>query len=139
VARRATARLQQPIGEINLTPLIDLTFLLLITFVITFPLVQSGIPVNLPRGQKANDLPTKDKHTVSLDAKGTIYLDDLACSFDKFSSEMKTLGRTSPNTVILVRADETIPYGSLVKVLQVLHEAKLARMALVTQPENRKR
>ena len=139
MARRATARLQQPIGEINLTPLIDLTFLLLITFVITFPLVQSGIPVNLPRGQKANDLPTKDKHTVSLDAKGTIYLDDLACSFDKFSSEMKTLGRTSPNTVILVRADETIPYGSLVKVLQVLHEAKLARMALVTQPENRKR
>jgi biopolymer transport protein TolR len=139
VARRATARLQQPIGEINLTPLIDLTFLLLITFVITFPLVQSGIPVNLPRGKKATDLPTKDRHTVSLDAKGTIYLDDLACSFDKFSSEMKTLGRTAPNTVILVRADETIPYGNLVKVLQVLHEAKLARMALVTQPENRKR
>ncbi len=139
MARKATARLQHPIGEINLTPLIDLTFLLLITFVITFPLVQTGIPVNLPRGKKAADLPTKDKHTISLDARGTIYVDDLACSMEKFTADMKALGSKAPNTVILVRADETIPYGRLVAVLQVLHEAKLARMALVTQPDTRKR
>jgi biopolymer transport protein TolR len=138
MGRKATARSQPPIGEINLTPLIDLTFLLLITFVITFPLIQSGIPVNLPRGKTA-DLPTKDKLTVTLDAKGTLFVEDIPCSIEKFTTQMKALGKTAPNTVVLVRADETIPYGRLVTVLQVLHEAKLARMALVTQPNNKKK
>jgi biopolymer transport protein TolR len=123
MARKATARSQPPIGEINLTPLIDLTFLLLITFIITFPLIQTGIPVNLPRG-KAADLPTKDKLTVTLDSKGSLFVDETPCSIDKFTAQMKTLGRTAPNTVVLVRADETIPYGKLVTVLQVLHDAK---------------
>ncbi len=134
MARKASSRIQSPIGEINLTPLIDLTFLLLITFVITFPLVQSGIPVNLPRG-KAPPLPTQHKTTVTVDAKGLIYIDENTCSFDKFTAEMLTLGRTDPNTVVLVRADEAIPYGQVVRLLRVLHDAKLARMALVTQPE----
>lgn len=139
MARKASSRIQSPIGEINLTPLIDLTFLLLITFVITFPLVQSGIPVNLPRG-KAPELPTQHKKTVTLDAKGLVYVDEDVCSFDKFTAAMLALGRTDPNTVILVRADEAIPYGQVVRVLRVLHDAKLAKMALVTQPEaSRKR
>lgn len=138
MARKATARSQPPIGEINLTPLIDLTFLLLITFVITFPLMQSGIPVNLPRGKTA-DLPTKDKITVTIDAKGMIFMEEDPCSLEKFTTQMKTLGRTTPNTVVMVRADEALPYGKLVAILKVLHEAKLARMALVTQPNTTKK
>lgn len=136
MARKATARIQRPIGEINLTPLIDLTFLLLITFVITFPLIQSGIPVNLPRG-KAAVLPTEHKKTITLDRNSTLYLDDAPCSLEQFAADMKALGQSDPNTTILVRADEAIPYGEVVRILRILHDARLARMALVTQPDGK--
>jgi biopolymer transport protein TolR len=139
VARKATARIQKPIGEINLTPLIDLTFLLLITFVITFPLIQSGIPVNLPRGKKAADLPTEHKRTITLDRQGALYVDDAPFTLDTFTAEMMELGRRDPDTTILLRADEAIAYGKVVDVLRILHEAKLARMALVTQPDRKSR
>lgn len=138
MARRATARIHRPIGEINMTPLIDLTFLLLITFVITFPLIQTGIPVNLPRG-RATDLPTQHKRTVTLDRQGALYVDDAPVTRDVFQREMTELGQREPDTIILIRADEAIAYGKLIEVLRILHEARLARIALVTQPEPRAR
>lgn len=138
MARRATARINRPIGEINMTPLIDLTFLLLITFVITFPLIQTGIPVNLPRGRAA-DLPTEHKRTVTLDRQGRLFVDDAPITREVFQREMTELGRREPDTIILIRADEGIAYGKLVEVLRLLHEARLARIALVTQPEPKAR
>jgi biopolymer transport protein TolR len=132
--RRTSSRLQRPIGEINMTPLIDLTFLLLITFVITFPLIQSGIPVNLPRG-KAADLPAERRRTITLDLKGNLYLDDRPCTAERLAAEMQELGRRDPDAVVLVRADEGLAYGRVVRILRVLHDAKLARMALVTRPD----
>jgi len=131
---RASSRLQQPIGEINLTPLIDLTFLLLITFVITFPMVQSGIPVRLPKGRSA-DLPVDGKRTVTLDAGGKLYLDERPCSFAQLASDLKVLGRTAPDTTILVRGDERVAYGKVMEVLRLLHESGLAKMSLVTQAD----
>ena len=132
VAQRPFLRRRLPISEINMTPLIDLVFLLLITFVITFPLVQHGIPLKLPKG-KASELPAENKRTISLDLQGGIYLEDHLCTLEKLTDEMMTLGQSRPDTVILVRADEGIPYGQVVRILKILHDARLSRMALVTQ------
>ncbi len=133
MAHKSSARLQRPIGEINMTPLIDLTFLLLITFVITFPMIQTGIPVRLPRGQAA-ELPAEHKRVITVDRQGRVFLDERASDIEQVRAEMMRLGQAAPNTVILIRADEGVPYGQVVRVLQVLHEAKLARLALVTAP-----
>ena len=73
--------------------------------------------------------------SVSLDIKGQIYLDDVAISKEELASEMTLLGTADPDTVVMVRADEGIQYGKLVEILQILREAKIARMALVTSPE----
>jgi len=137
VARRTTFRRHQAISEINLTPLIDLTFLLLITFVITFPLVQQGIPLRLPKGSAA-ELPAHQKQTISVDPQGRIYLNDAQSSFAEFETRMMALGRNQPETVILVRADEGVPYGQVAQILRVLHKARLTRMALVTQADNKR-
>jgi biopolymer transport protein ExbD len=122
------------ISEINLTPLMDLTFILLITFIITFPLIEQGIQVNLPRG-KADELDPDESRTISVDVKGDIFLDDLPITLPELGREMQALGRADPNITIMIRADQDIRYGKLVEVMKILHDARIARMALVTQPE----
>ncbi|MBN1269504.1 MAG: biopolymer transporter ExbD [Kiritimatiellae bacterium] len=134
MARHTALTSLKQISEINMTPLIDLTFLLLITFIITFPLLEQGIPVNLPRG-KAEELDSKDTRTISIDLQGVLYLDDIRITPEELAREMTMLGQAQPDITIFVRADEGIKYGRLVEVLSILHDAKIARMALVTQAE----
>lgn len=136
MARRTALTSLREMSEINMTPLIDLTFLLLITFIITFPLLEQGIPVNLPRG-KAEELDRKQTRTITVDAQGTLYLDDLKISREELAVEMAALGRAQPDITVFVRADESLRYAQIVDVLAVLHEAKIGRVALVTQPEKR--
>jgi len=121
-------------SEINLTPLMDLTFILLITFIITFPLIEHGIAVNLPVGE-AKELDELRSRTITLDLQGRLYLDDIQIARERLAQEMRELGRAAPDTTVLVRADEGIRYGELVKVLKLLHDAALSRVALVTRAE----
>ena len=134
MARRTSILALQEMREINMTPLIDLTFLLLITFIITFPLLEQGIFVNLPRG-KADELDTRQMRTITLDIQGQLYLDRQPVTREALASEMTEMGRADPETIVLVRADEKIAYGRLVEILGILREAKIARMALVTSPD----
>ncbi len=122
------------ISEINLTPLMDLTFILLITFIITFPLIEQGIPMDLPRAE-APELAEDAARTISVNAEGAVFLDDIAISMEDLVRDMEVLGAVDPNAVVLVRADEALAYGRVVEVLKVLTDAKISRMALVTAQE----
>src|SRR6056297_1875047 len=106
MARRKTSLFAlKEISEINLTPLMDLTFILLITFIITFPLLEQGIPVNLPTG-KAEELDPEATRTITLDREGVLYLDELRVSAEELAREMQIVRRSAPNMTVLVRADE---------------------------------
>lgn len=133
MARKRLTSLQE-ISDINLTPLMDLTFILLITFIITFPLIEQGIPVNLPSGD-AEPVEAGRSRTISVDAEGRLYLDELMTNLDELAVEMKDLGEADPDVTVQVRADEAIRYGRLVEILKILHDAKISRMALITQAE----
>jgi len=135
MARKTSIVALHEIKEINLTPLIDLTFLLLITFIITFPMIEQGIPVNLPRGRAA-DLQDERARTITLDVTGQLYLDQRPVSREELAAEMKGLGAADPDVTVRVRADERIAYGRLADILRLLHEARIARLALITQEEN---
>ena len=134
MARRTTILSLEQIREINMTPLIDLTFILLITFIITFPLIEQGIPVNLPQG-KADDLDHMQSRTVTLNVQGELFLDDIKISKDDLAEEMQLLGKADPDMTVFVRADQAMQYGKLVEIMGILHDAKITRMALVTNPE----
>ncbi len=122
------------ISEINLTPLMDLTFILLITFIVTFPLIEQGVPVNLPQG-KANKLQPEDSRSITIDSMGNIFLDDRPITQEELPDRLHKIAMVEPNVIIMVRADEAITYGEVVRVVKALHDAKLTRMALVTQGE----
>lgn len=134
MARRTSIKPLREFSEINMTPLIDLTFILLITFIITMPLLEQGIPVNLPKG-KAKDITDVKSRSITLNVQGQLFLDNISISLDQLASEMKDLGRREPDTAIMVRADEKLAYGKIVEVMRVLQDAQITKMALVTTPD----
>jgi biopolymer transport protein TolR len=136
VARRTSIKPLREINEINMTPLIDLTFLLLITFIITMPLLEQGIPVNLPRG-KARELDQTRSHSITLNIKGQVYLDQQEITREELATQMVSFAKADPEVIVMVRADEGIQYGRIIEIMRILQDAQITRMALVTSPENK--
>ena len=134
MARRTALNRSRLISELNMTPLIDLTFLLLITFMITIPLVEQGIRVRLPKG-KTSELDTARTFSIALNDKAELFFDDVPTSEEALAAELKAKAAENPDVTILVRADEAIAYGQVVAVLRLMHDANISRMALVTSPE----
>jgi len=122
------------ISDINMTPLMDLTFILLITFIITFPLIEQGIAINLPKG-KAADMQDAVSRSISLNLDKQLYLDDVPVSKAELLESMAEIGLNEPDTTIYVRADRKLAYGEVVEIMRVLHEANITRMALVTEAD----
>jgi len=134
VAQKVPLTTLKQISEINLTPLMDLTFILLITFIITFPLIEQGIPVDLPEGE-ANELTPETAHTITLDREGNLFLDDIRTTESELAGSITRFASGDPDVTIMVRADQGIRYGKVVNVLKMLHKARITRMALVTKEE----
>lgn len=134
MARRTALSRKRQISELNMTPLIDLTFLLLITFIITFPLVQQGIPVKLPKG-KASDLDQANTFSITINDQAELFFDDVPINAETLALELKAKAEADPDVTILVRADERLAYGKVVAILRLMHDANISRMALVTSPE----
>ncbi|OGV61564.1 MAG: hypothetical protein A2498_11790 [Lentisphaerae bacterium RIFOXYC12_FULL_60_16] len=135
MGRRTPLIALRQISEINLTPLMDLTFLLLITFIITFPLLEQGIPVNLPQ-EAAADLTPDTALVITLNDKGQLFLADQMISEADLTARMNEVGKSATPVTVQIRADKTISYGSVVRVLHILHAAKVTKMALITQGES---
>jgi biopolymer transport protein ExbD len=134
VSRKAPLSSLKQISEINLTPLMDLTFILLITFIITFPLIEQGIPINLPQG-RAKELSPDKATTVSVDEAGQIYVDDFPVSREEMEAQMRVFHETNPDALVMVRGDVSIQYGEVVAVMKVLNRVGISRLALVTRAE----
>ena len=134
MARRTSLSRNRQISELNMTPLIDLTFLLLITFIITFPLIEQGIPVRLPKG-KASELDQANTFSIAINDRSELFFDDVPTTEEALAAELKAKADENPDVTILVRADEKIAYGRVVAVLRLMHDANISRMALVTAPE----
>lgn len=117
-----------------MTPLIDLTFLLLIAFIITYPTLEQGISVKLPRASAANVNESKSM-SLTIAKDGRIYLDKAQISLDGLATALSDAVASDPNTALLLRGDEDLPYGRMVEVLKVAKKSNVVRMALVTEAE----
>ncbi|MEI7850946.1 MAG: biopolymer transporter ExbD [Kiritimatiellales bacterium] len=120
-------------NEINITSLMDIVVLLLFVFIITMPIIEQSLPIDLPKGKAgAMDL-TKKHYTIEISLKNGLTLDREPISVQRLGEKMKTIGATNPNMPVYVRADEKIDYGQVVEVIQVLTSAKITKMGLVTE------
>ncbi len=106
------------LSEINITPLLDLAFVLLIIFVITTPLLEQGVPLQLPTGgQPDRPIDPRDRRTVEITSQGVYYLDRTRVSLDELERRLVAANRADPNTIVSVRADEDAKTKYLAEVL----------------------
>lgn len=122
-------------NEINITSLMDIIVILLFAFIITMPIIEQSLPVNLPSGKAGPMDLTKKHHTIELSIKNGLTLDGAAMSVQRLEEKMKEIGQADPKIPVYVRADEKIDYGRVVEVIQVLKAAKIETMGLVTQAD----
>ena len=134
MARRTSLTNTRLISELNMTSIMDLTFLLLLTFMITFPNIEQGISVRLPKGQATSLEDIPDSLSITLNAKAELFLDNVATTEEALAAALKSKAEENPDITILVRADESIAYGKVVTILRLMHDANITRMALVTDP-----
>ncbi len=134
MSRKVALTSMKQISEINLTPLMDLTFILLITFIITFPMIEQGIIVKLPKGE-TDKISDTEATSVTIDKDGLLYLDNIKITYDDLVVSLMELGKRNAEASVMVRADERIRYGEVIKVLKILYDAKIVKMALVTEAE----
>ena len=122
-----------PMAEINVTPLVDVMLVLLIIFMVTAPLLASGVPVELP-DSRANPLDQDpDQITVAIDENGFIYLDDVLVERGAFAERLESVDCQSPQPpLITVRADTSLDYGRVMAVMGELNRAGCNSISLVT-------
>jgi biopolymer transport protein ExbD len=122
------------IGDINMTPLIDLTFLLLIVFMITAPLLEYGVDVTPPE-MNAEPLPEEDSRIVNLNRKGEIVFNKRTVNLNDLLLELTALSKSNPRLTVLVRADEDRKYREVMELMKVVRAAGIQQISLVTQSE----
>jgi biopolymer transport protein TolR len=125
-----------PLSEINMTPLIDVMLVLLVIFMITAPLMVSAVKVDLPQAEGTQAAAVPQSLAVSLDAQGQIYLDDQPIANTAFSVALAEAAKRSPLTEVQLRADTTVPYGRVLEVMGLAHQAGLTRIGFVAQPQS---
>jgi len=121
-------------ADINVTSLVDVAFVLLIIFMITAPMMQGGVQVQLPRAE-ARPLQPEQGVVVSVDRRGRIYVDQSAFSYEDFRATFRALVARRRPSAIYLRADQGVPYGDVVRVLAVIRATGVRDVGLVAEEE----
>jgi len=129
-----------PVAEINITPLVDVMLVLLVIFMVTAPLLEQGIALELPK-VNAKTLPQGDKKTISLQVSkdGKIFLDRREIDKKNLTTELQVLFPKKSNHELLVRADSSLPYGYVAAVIGTAKQVGIHRIGLATSPEDNAR
>jgi biopolymer transport protein TolR len=131
--RARVSRRFQPMAEINVTPFVDVMLVLLVVFMVTAPLLTVGVEVNLPK-TAANSLPGEDEPlTVSIDAEGILYLQELEIVIEELVPKLRAIAAERQDMRIFVRGDKAIDYGRVMLVMGTINAAGFTKVGLVTE------
>jgi biopolymer transport protein TolR len=128
---------QKSLSEINVTSLVDVTLVLLIIFMITSPLMQMGIQVNLPKAS-SKSIETKGNLIVTIRKDATIMIEDKAIPLAVLPDELSKAQKDGKKGV-LIRADQAVPYGAVIKVLDMTRKSGIADVGLITELDEKAR
>jgi biopolymer transport protein TolR len=121
-------------SDINVTPLVDVMLVLLIIFMVAAPMMVQGIDVNLPR-TRAKALPGEEERLViTINRKGEILLDEYRVGVEELPAKLKRILENRTFKEVLLRADEAVPYGTVMKVMGEVKGAGVEKLGMVTEP-----
>ncbi|HXW97099.1 MAG TPA: biopolymer transporter ExbD [Gemmatimonadales bacterium] len=123
-------------ADINVTSLVDVAFVLLIIFMITAPIMQGGVDVQLPKAE-ARPMTAKEGMVVSVDREGRIFIDETPVSENDFRLTFAALVQSRRPKSVYLRADRRVPYGDVVRVLATIRVSGITDVGLVAEEEER--
>jgi biopolymer transport protein TolR len=136
---RRGRRSSSQLSEINVTPLVDVMLVLLIIFMVAAPLMTVGVPIELPE-TKADQLPGDNEPlTVSVQADGKVFLQNTEIELDTLAPKLQAIAKNGLDEQIFVRADQSVDYGFVMKVMGELYRAGFRKLGLVTDVEQDKK
>lgn len=121
------------VSEINITPLVDVMLVLLVAFIVTVPLLNNAVQLNLPKTEATASAPDRPV-TVSVDKAGNVFIDKRPITRESRDAEFARLHREQPDAQVSLQGDEGTPYGNVAKVLAALERAGIAKLAVLTRP-----
>lgn len=131
---RGQIRTQTALAEINITPLVDVVLVLLLIFMLTAPVLQSGVEVAIPKTRSVNQL-TEERMVVTIDKEQNVFLQDKPINVNELPARLRAAGGGSPaKRIIYLRADEQVPFGAFASVMDAVKQAGITNISIVTQP-----
>jgi biopolymer transport protein TolR len=121
-------------AEINVTPLVDVMLVLLVIFMVTAPMMQQGVQVNLPKADTRAMTPAEESVVVSVDKGGKIFIDKEEVPAGELRGRLSTLFAARTKKEVFLKADAGVPYGEVVRTMADIKGAGIERLGMVTEP-----
>jgi biopolymer transport protein TolR len=121
------------LAEINVTPLVDVVLVLLIIFMVTAPVLQSGIDVAVPKTRTVKEI-TQQRLVLTIDRNQNVFLGDKPVNLSELPGLLHTPKADPEHEVIYLRADERVPFGAFASVMDAVKQAGITNISIVTQP-----
>jgi biopolymer transport protein TolR len=129
----SNGRTQTSLSDINITPLVDVVLVLLIIFMVTAPVLQSGIELNVPKTRTVKEI-TEERLVISINKQQRIFLGNDAVNINEIAAKIKQKIRDPQHQAIFVRADEDVPFGAFATVMDAVKSSGITNVSIVTQP-----
>jgi biopolymer transport protein TolR len=123
----------RPNSDINVTPLVDVMLVLLIIFMVTAPMLTVGVPVDLPKTQAAQMNDQIEPLIISIDAKGTVFLQETEMKLEEVVARLKAITGNNPDAKIYVRGDKKLAYGQIMEIMGAVAAAGYSRVSLIAE------
>ena len=122
------------IADINVTPLVDVMLVLLIIFMVTAPILQQGVAIDLPKTKAGPLAGAEEQLVVNIAKTGQVYLNDTPYTLSQLTEKLRAIASARRDRPLYVRADQGVPYGQVMRAMAAVREAGLVRVGLVTEP-----
>jgi biopolymer transport protein TolR len=126
-------RLQTSLSQINVTPFVDVVLVLLIIFMITAPVLQSGIEVSVPKTRTVKEI-TEERIVISIDRQQRVFLGNDPVNINQIGARLKQQLRDPERMQIYLRSDENVPFGAFATVMDAVKQAGVTNVSIVTEP-----
>jgi biopolymer transport protein TolR len=131
----SNGRTRSALADINITPLVDVVLVLLIIFMLTAPILQSGIEVDVPKTKTVKEI-TEERLVISIDKQQRVFLGNDPINVHLIADTLRRKVRDPQHQSIFLRADENVPFGAFATVMDAVKQAGITNVSIVTQPLN---